>query len=91
MQWKAKEEASKRIEDFPKKKWYWYEPARIVATVVITAILAVPIAYLKGVNDGKEQAPAGSKAALPIMPVDASKRQIAPQMAKKLPLKSFQV
>jgi hypothetical protein len=52
-EWELKESKRKNVEDFPKKKWYIYEPIRIVVAVLITA----PITFGVGYWLGQKQAP----------------------------------
>lgn len=50
--WEAEEERKKRIEDFPKKKWYIYEPSKIIAGLLIAAAFS-GIGYIIGLEKGK--------------------------------------
>jgi uncharacterized protein (UPF0297 family) len=44
----------KNIEDFPKKKWFIYEPIRIIAGFIITGFAGWLIGYHQGKNEIKK-------------------------------------
>jgi len=50
-EWEKKKKRKERIEDFPKKKWYYYEPVRIIAGVIIGLL----IGYAWGVYIGAQK------------------------------------
>lgn len=49
--WEEEETKKKRIEDFPKRKWFVYEPVKIIASIIITASVSGIGGYLLGKND----------------------------------------
>lgn len=38
-EWEVEEKRKKRIEDFPKNKWYWYDPLKIIVTLLIGMLI----------------------------------------------------
>lgn len=53
-EWEAEQKRKKKIEDFPKKTWYLYEPAKIIIGILITGLFSW-ISYTIGLKNGKSE------------------------------------
>lgn len=82
LKWKEKEEREKRFEEFPKKKWHIYDLTKLLITIFITAIIAIPISYLKGRSDA-QNSPANIRIPSRLSPPEDTALQKSKTLDKK--------
>jgi hypothetical protein len=60
LEWEKAEKRKKYLEDFPKKKWYVYEPVKTVVSWAIVALVSGMVGYFIGQRNASSSHAASS-------------------------------